>query len=379
MSPRSARRALLTLSILLAAPHLGCTDSAAEGATAPPALEAPEARVRVRTAEVRRERVGGTERVSGTVRAFHEATVTAETSGRIVQRHVERGDAVEAGDLLLELDASRLELDLRQAEATRAARETDLKHAAREYERGETLRKQSALSAQKRDDLRHALEAARDAHSLAEVARDKAKRMLEDSRITAPFAGSVDALHADVGDFVSVGTPVASVLDLSRVRVFCGVTAAEAARLEPGVRATASFAALGGHSQPAELRSVARSADPKDGTYAVELWIDDPDPRLRDGMVASLELTEDERHLRTVAPRAALLRKSGRSQVYVVERGGAGPNGVARAKPVRTGRTLGDLIEVLEGVSAGDEVVIEGHFALRDGLPVAIDGTGRAN
>ena len=355
----------------------GCGDGSLQ---TPDAAEegAPALKLRVRTARVESGRLGEGLRLSGTVRAFVEAEVKAETQGRVIARSVERGDRVSQGDVLLELDASRLELQLRQAEASLGARRTDLVHARREFERGETLAERDALSQQQRDDLRHRLQAARDGLALAEVARDTARRMLEDASIRAPFDGRVDDLFVEIGDYVAPGTAVARVLDLSDARIFGGVTAEEAAGLEPGMRADAHFPSLGGFSQPAVLRSVARAADPSDGTYRIELWIEEPDARLRDGVVASLEFSDSGRSILPLAPRAALLRRAGRSEVFVVERNGAGEGaGVARLRPVRTGRSGTELVEILEGLAQGDEVVIEGQFALRDRAVVSVDGTQR--
>jgi len=376
LRPRTFRSLFPLLGLAwLAAAALGCGDNAANGAPHHAKPEAPELSVRVKTARVENAHLATLERMSGPVRAFVEATVRAETQGRVLSRPTERGAAVKAGDVLVELDASRLALELRQAQVTLQARQTDLGHARREHERGEKLVEQDAISEQRRDDLRHGLAAARDAYALARVARDTAKRLLADASIRAPIDGRVDDLFVEPGEFITAGTPVARVLDFSRARVFAGATASEAARLEPGMRARASFRSLGGLFQDAELRSVARAADPEDGTYRIELWIDAPDPRLRDGMVATLEFASDGGDARPLAPRAALVRRGGGSEVFVVERNGAGEGlGVVRLRAVRTGRTGEDLVEVLEGLEPGEEVVVEGQFALSDGAAVRVDG-----
>jgi membrane fusion protein (multidrug efflux system) len=210
------------------------------------------------------------------------------------------------------------------------------------------------------------------------VARDTARRLLEDATIRAPIDGSVDDLLVNVGDYLAPGAPVARVLDLSRARVFGGVTAEEAARLSSGMPAKATFASLGGLTQQAELRSVARAADPADGTYRIELWIDEPDARLRDGVVATLAFDGGSGVARPLAPRVALVRSGGHSEVFVVKRE-AGGDGVAHKRAVRTGRSGGERIEILEGLVAGDEVVIDGQFALHDGSKVTIDGVAPAS
>ena len=123
----------------------------------------------------------------------------------------------------------------------------------------------------------------------------------------------------------------------------------------------------------ASLKSVGSVASERDGTYAVELWIDAPPPGLRDGLVASVDLPSAEQAARPLAPRAALMRRAGKPEMFVVE--GSGDARVARLREVRTGRSEGDWIEVLDGLRDGDEVVVEGQFALRDGTPVLVDAT----
>ena len=207
-----------------------------------------------------------------------------------------------------------------------------------------------------------------------EVARDTARRNLADTRISAPFAGSVDSIAVDVGDFVSAGTPVAVLVDLARVRIMGSVTAGEAARLIPGTNARVTFRDLGGQIFEARLESVARVASPTDGTYAIELHMDDPTGRLRDGLVATVELPDADASPRLVTRRAALLRRNGHPEVFVIE--GEGTSAIAKSRRVRTGRSAGEWIEILDGLGEGERVVWDGHFALGDGIAVVIDGEG---
>ena len=231
----------------------------------------------------------------------------------------------------------------------------------------------NAISEQNRDDLRQALDRARDDRALALIARDTAKRNLEDATVTAPFSGTVDDLHVDVGDYVAPGTPVATVVEQSRARVFAGVTAQQAVQLEGARRAKVRCTALGGQEVVAELKSVSSVANERDGTYTVELWIEEPPAGLRDGMVATVDLPTADREAHPLAPRAALMRRAGQPEVFVAAR----EEGVfvARIRNLRTGRSAGDWIEVLDGLREGDEVIVDGQFALRDGVAVTVDSS----
>lgn len=349
---------------------LACGGGGEAPPTPPAGAEVPSG-VRVRVARVEIGQLSADSEASGQVYAFHKATITAETSARVVERLVERGDRVEAGQPLYRLDDSRARLELEQAVATVKLRETDLNHARRELERGRKLLERRAISEQRRDDLQYAVEQASNQLALARVARDTARRALADTRIDAPFAGVVESTEVDAGDFVAAGTPVASLVELSRVKIRAGVTAAETASLRPGLEATASFAALGGEGRPALLKSVGLVADAADGTYDVEFWVDNADGRLREGMIASVLLPADERAPSPLVPRGALIRRDGRMAVFLVEANGAADR--ARVRAVRIGRSEGDRVEVLEGLTGGERVVVEGHFALADGARVTLE------
>jgi RND family efflux transporter MFP subunit len=162
-------------------------------------------------------------------------------------------------------------------------------------------------------------------------------------------------------------------VDLSRARIHAGVTSTEAAGLVPGTPAPVLLAELGGVAVEAEIHSVGRIADPASGTYTIELWLDSPDGLLREGMVAQVRLPVEAGRRNPVVPRAALIRREGGVAVFVVDPSGAEPRAVAR--PVRIGHSNAEKVEVLEGVSVGEQVVIDGLFALRDGAPVLVEKT----
>lgn len=361
------------LALVLLFP-IGCTDSGAmnEPVARSESTERLRARLRVRVEPVRLGQLAGSDRVTGTIRAFYRASVTAETQGRVIARAVEPGTAIKKGGLIVELESSRARLELRRTEASLQAKRTVLAHAERELARGERLRAQNALSTQAYDDLRNAVDRAADDLALAKVARDTARRNLQDTRISAPFDGTVDSLAVNEGDFVAPGTPVATVVDLSRVRIYAGVTAQEAARLSPEMAARVSVADLGGEIFDVTLKSVSRVAASSDGTYQIELWMDDPEGRMRDGLVAKIDLPDPDETPKLLAPRSALLRRDGHPEVFVIEQQGA--EYVARARRLRTGRSQGEFVEILEGLKEGDPVVYDGHFALEDGGVVEVDG-----
>jgi RND family efflux transporter MFP subunit len=358
---------LLAASLLLACGDPASSDVSA--GTREREVAAPAAQ-RVRVAEVRRGSLQGLSGVTGITRPFRSATAAAEVGARVVERHVEPGVDVEAGDPLVSLDDTHLKIAVDEARAVLQAREVDLAEASRELTRGEELARQGAISDGRHDSLRFAAQRARSARDLAAATLRRAERARADAVVRAPFAGSVERVAVQVGDVLAPGTAVAEIADFGRVRMVAGVTAAEAAELRPGITASVSIPALGGYRTTAPIHSVGQMADPATGTYPVELWLDNAERRMREGMVGQLELPTPEGQTGVIAPRAAILRNGGLA-VYVVEVRDGRPRAVVR--PVRAGRVQGELIELLEGVEPGERVVVDGQFALVDGAAVFVD------
>lgn len=375
----SAHRARTTSTALLLATALATGGCEANGPAdaAPTKLEtqtapagrSPAIRVRVATAEV--VPLGGTITVPGVVRPFQKATLAAKVPGRVTERLVEPGDVVTHGDPLLRLDETDLRLATDEAEIALRLADVDLADATRELDRAKQLSRQKAISASEMDARQAAFDRAEAARARAKVALRKAEQALADATIVAPFDGSVEAVEADVGEYLQPGAPVATMVDFSRARVRAGVTAREAAQLATGHAADIGFDTLGGQHVSAAVRSVARIADAGSGTYAIELWLDDPDPRLREGMIGEVHLEREPGDEHPVVPRAALLRRAGKMLLFVID----DSTGEIRAEErvVRSGRSDGDFVEILDGARAGERVVIDGHFALGNGALVQID------
>jgi len=326
---------------------------------------------RVRVADASSGSLGQSGSVAGITSAFRKATVAAEVSARVVERHAEPGQSVAAGDPLVSLDATFLAIAVDEARATLRAREVDLAQARRELERGDDLARKDAISDGQHDGLRFARERAESARDLADAALRRTERTRADAVVRAPFAASVERIDVQVGDYLSAGAAVAVVADFHRVRLRAGVTANEAADLQPGSLSTVSIPALGGFETTAAIHSIGQMADATTGTYPVELWLDNPNLQIRGGMVARLALPAPEDVDGAIVPRAAILRREGGLAVYVVQQQGGQLR--ARVRPVRVGRHQGQLVELISGVEVGERVVIEGLFALTDGASVFID------
>lgn len=360
------RSPLLALALLLAVPSLltGCSSAApAETASQVPA-RATVPSVRVRSAAVVSEPLGGGPGWTGLVQFERKIRLSPEVPGRVIRRAVDRGDTVRKGDVLLRLDDSRIALEAERAQVAREAAEHQAAFAAAELGRAESLGE--ALSPQALDQARHADEMARHGLAQARIAERTAERALADTRVRAPFSGVIADRYADVGDTVAPGVPLFVLVSVDPVLVRVGVAAAEAARLDAGTRARIVFADLGGATGAGELVTVGQVPDPMTGTYPADFRVPNPSGALREGMVARV-LPEVSEEPVVQVPRQALVEHEGGPAVFVV--GGD----LAHIRPVRLGRQGPDRAEVVSGLEPGEEVVIEGQFALVDGAHVDVE------
>jgi RND family efflux transporter MFP subunit len=355
---------------------LACDGTPTVEAAAP--TEAPEpieARVRVRVEAARAEPLAELGELTGVVEPFASVVIKAETAARIEARHIERGAQVEPGALLYTLDGSRMRIEYQRAKASIGARHDDVEQAQRELDRAAQLLSREGISAAAHDRTQSAAKSAATAEQLAELSARAASRGLRDAKILAPFAGLVAEFHAELGDFVGPGSPVATLVDLSRVRLRVGLTASELELAQIGARVPVSFSELGGLTIEAELRSISPLVDPRTGTYAAELWLDNPEHELRQGMLGRVELGRagGKPDAQLTIPRAAVIRRAGSFAVWVIAEHEHGAPARVEARTLVLGRAAGERVIVREGLRPGEQVVVEGVFALREGAAVVIE------
>ena len=368
----------ILVAVLLAAGTAGCDSSATDTDatviarnTADPLASALVTPVHVRVQRVSAADIRRQATAVGVVEAFRTSTVAAETSGRVLSRLVEPGDAIGAGQVLVTLDNERALIARDQANARLRSREIDLPQAQNELQRGQNLQEQDFISEDSLESLGFAAARARSALAAARADLAAARRTLSDTEIRAPFAGIADRVHVHEGDYLKSGTPVTALADFSKVRIQAGVTAREAGLLRGAARAEVSLDALGAEPLTGSIKSIARVSDASTGTYTLEIWLENMAAelrnRLREGMLATVYLPSGNDTASLTVPSVAVFRRGGAMHVFTVN------SSQAALTPVRTGRTNGPTVEVLQGLTEGDLVVVDGQFALRDGAAVVVE------
>ena len=361
------KRLIRLLPAVLVLALFGCkAPDAAESASASQE-SLPEVRMRVRASLAEYATLNFDQTFTGVVEPFREAMVASEVSGRVVSRLVEPGDAVKAGDALMRLDVSRLEIARDRASAARAAREVELSDAKRNLERGQRLIETGVISDRELDGLSLLAEKARADLEMASAALRDAEKNLADSQVSAPFDGRVERVLAQVGDYLAQGQQVAKLVDFSKARVGIGVTALEAASLAVGQSVGIELESVQTGAIDGLVKSIGRSASDR-GLFPVEVWVESADASsLRQGMVVSVVLRLRQALARILVPSSAVFRRHGVTQVFRIDQAHK-----AHLVSVTTGLAASGQVQILDGLSAGDRIITEGQFALADGALVEV-------
>jgi RND family efflux transporter MFP subunit len=307
----------------------------------------------------------------GSVQAFVEAPIFARTSGYLRTWYTDIGDAVKKGQLMAEIETPEVDQQLRQSVADLATAHANDELAQTTDVRWKGLLANQAVS-QQDADTRAGQAAASKAQAASAQANVGRLRELESfKRIVAPFDGVVTARNTDIGALIAAGQTSGSALfrvaDTQKLRIYVDVPEPYAAKAQPGINVQLRFNEHPGKDYPATLVRTARALDPTLRTLRVELQVDNSQGELFPGAYAEVHFKLPGSNSTFRVPATALIFRSQGLQIATV-----GSDNKARLRSIVQGRDFGTSVEVLSGVSANDQVVINPPDSLSDGGTVRI-------
>jgi membrane fusion protein, multidrug efflux system len=311
-----------------------------------------ERAVAVRVLELAPRRMPDEIRLPGRIEPLQAALLPAERAGRVVELLVDKGAAVEAGQMLVRVDRRLWEAAHRRAAIERRDAERDL-------QRWRELEKTGAVSASDFEAVSRREESAR-------IAVDETQVFLDQCEVRAPFAGLIADRLVELGDYANEGQAVLRLIRLDRVKLAFDVPERDIGAVAPGQEMSFTLAALPGREFRGTVAFVASQAARESNSFAVELEVDNADGALKAGMIAQVGLVRRVREAAVVVPLAAVVPRKGEHYVFVVE------NGRAVRKRVQIAALIGSEAVIEGGLALGEQVVVEGHRGLQDGLKVAV-------
>ena len=345
----------------------------------------------VEFADVKRAAVAEQILVVGNLIGEATVQVVPRVNGRLQSVDVKLGDPVRRGQVIARVEDREIHEQVRQAEASYQVsqasirqRDADLKLAKTNLDRSKSLYERQLLPQQTYDDTQARYEAALAQTDLARAQFEQAKARLDELKITlsntlivSPVDGFVGKRFLDPGAFASTNAPVASVVDISRVRMVANLVERDVRRVPAGTRAAVEVDAFPGEKFAGRVSRVAPVFDPATRTAEMEIEVPNPGFRLKPGMYARVQLTVDTRTDALTIPRAALVAVDGKNGVFVAvqpeAQPAATPSGgqqaalTARFTPVDVGIRDGEHIEITGGLKDGARVITTGAGALKDG------------
>lgn len=308
------------------------------------ALDVPFATLTVAYETAPRERVW-----DGTVEAVNQATVSAQTSGRVAEIFYDVDDFVEAGAPIMRFTdteqraaVSSARGALQEAEARAAEAESEFARVSAMFDNGTVARARFDQAQANRNAAAARLEAARAAVANAE-------QQLEYTVVRAPYAGIVSRRHVEVGEVVRPGAPLMSGLSLESVRVLVDVPQS---MLEPIRTIGKANVYVGDRAIAAEALTFFPVADPVTNTFRVRATLPAGGVALYPGTFVKIGFVVGETE-RLLVPESAIVRRSELTAIYVV-----GENAVT-LRQIRVGRRYGERVEVLAGLAPGEAVAAD--------------------
>lgn len=337
----------------------GCALTAAK--TQEPEIQA----IAVAVAEAKIGKITASSQSSGQIEPILSVAVTAKVPGRVLAVHKQMGESVKEGDLLVELEARDAANQYASAQAQYQQAEAQRAEAARQSARLELLLKQGAVSKQQAEQIHTQLSLAIAQVQVAQAQLDLASANLERTKITAPADGVLASRSVEPGSLLGAGAQVFQLVDLSQAVVNAGVAEAEVNAVKPGIDVPVVVPSLG-KTFTGKVESVSPNMDKQSRSYKVRVLLDNPDGALKGGMFAEVKFPIQEQE-GILLPVAALIERTEEPFVYVVREGKA-----QQTKVKVTVRS--DNQVAVEGIKAGDQVVVVGQNRLFDGAPVKVGG-----
>ena len=301
----------------------------------------------------------------GSVSAVQGAVLSTDLAGTVAEVKFESGAVAKKGDVLVRLDVSSEEGQLRTAEA-------DLELARQDLGRTRDLAARKVIS-------KAELDAAESKFKQKEGAVDNMRAMVGKKEVRAPFDGQLGIRQVNVGQMINAGQQVVALTALDPVYVDFALPQQELSKLSPGFEVRVHTDAVPGREFKGKLTAINSMVDTVTRNVTLQATLDNPDHALRPGMFGKVEVMLPEKHKALVVPGSAISYAPFGDSVFVIEKKKDPKTGKEsqsiRQQFVRVGEARGDFVSILDGLKPNETIVSTGVFKLRNGTTVTIDNT----
>jgi len=318
--------------------------------------------------------------ISGDVCPNAGVDIYTKASGKIEKVNVDIGDTVGKGQVLAIVEHEELDLKVKEAEAALKVAQADLEkaragidRARNEFQRAETLKKNGMISDQEFEKFLDNYRSSSASLSLSEAQANDSRRAqlditkqdLSNCWIRSPIAGVVTRKNYDMGAMVYTSNaggsvPLFRVEDLSVVKVRINVPAKYVKVLKEGMPALVSVSSMGADKYTGEVKRISPGLDQQSRSAVCEVEVENRDMKLRSGSFAEIEIDLGTIKNTVIIPRDAVMKREGKEYSFVFS------GGKAHMRQLKTGVSDGEMIQVIEGIKSGEEVITSNKASLYD-------------
>lgn len=291
-------------------------------------------------------------KLMGTFQPWQDIVLSAINFGVIGWQGIEEGDLVRNDQELMRIDTAELLVRLAEIKA-------QYQLAARELDRIETMEKEGISSPQAHDR-------ATTDYEIARLNLRAAELKIADGLVRAKFAGVIDTLHQEEGEYVKVGAPLIRLVQVDRLKLVVGIPERDVIYFSKGDKAGITLDAYPDEQFIGTIYRIATTAEVSTHTFSTEIELDNSAGKLKPGMISQARLVRQEFPDSIMIPIFSMMTTDIGRHVFIDD------NGQARHTEIETGFLLGNMVYVREGLGSGDRLIVLGQRDLLDGDPVIV-------
>ena len=303
----------------------------------------------------------------GVINSISSPTISAETSGRVLEIKKDIGQSVDKGEVIAIIDPEIARLSVQEAEAALNQFRARLKNQERTNKRNQKLLKKGFISEARYDDSRSLLSSTRQQYRQARASFEKAREHLSKTSIISPVTGNIVSRSISEGDFVSPGTPVFKISTSDKFQVILLFPETSSAQFTKGLKVRLSSAASPDVTSMGEITDIVSKIDTRNRSVRLVVDVDNPGGWYPGASVLGEIILNQRPNALTVPSQSVVLRPAG-NVVYVVE------NDIAKQHIVTTGMRHKGVVEIISGLKAQQVIAKDGAGFLTHDTPVKIQG-----
>lgn len=307
--------------------------------------------------------------VSGKIQAVSSADLSTRMMGYVKDVHVNVGDRVKKGQLLVSINATDLQAKRAQVNAGITEAKAAFSNAEKDYLRYKNLYLAKSASQKEMDDMTAHFEMAKARLEVANQMKNEINAQFSYTNISAPFSGTITRKTCKIGDMASPGAPLISIEKLGEFEVLAMVPETEISNIKKGmdvaVRVKASNTLISG-----KVTEVSASSKHTGGQYAVKVTLNKTDTSIRSGMFTTVQIPMETKSTTeaVLIPNSILVQKGQLTGIYVIS-----STNTAMLRWIRVGKTIGNNVEVLSGLSQGEFYITSSKGKLYNGVKISIE------